>query len=135
LFDGQLHDVRIGGSRIDDGWPAFWIADAWHWCILLHCRSREMALIYSKTHPKTLHVHLVGYKGIVTEGPSYITCPYIPKIFDLSFVQEPTDIAAKLKAIGIDPAFLCSDTIDFDYEAALTEFQEDYNIMFPEDKA
>jgi hypothetical protein len=38
----------------------------------------------------------------------------------------------KLEALGIDPKFLNSDAVDFDYEAGLNEFLNDYNTMFPE---
>lgn len=98
-------------------------------------------MIYSKRHAKS--VHLVGYKGIVTEVQGHITCPYIPMIykvrrlvrrmFDISFVPDPLETTAKLKAIGIDPAFLNSEPIDFDYEAELTELMIDYEELFPED--
>jgi hypothetical protein len=78
-------------------------------------------MIYSTRHPRHLPELIVYPVQRSTER----------SIWDMT--GDLVSTAEKLKAIGIDPAFLCSDTIDFDYEAALTEFQEDYNIMFPED--
>lgn len=112
-------------------------------------------MIYSKRHAKS--VHLVGYKGVVTEGQTYINCPYIPlihlkssepepiiykvrrderRMFDLSVVPDPLETAAKLKAIGIDPKFLAYDLMEITpemIEHELDELQEDYEAMFPED--
>lgn len=87
-------------------------------------------MIYSKRNAK--NEHLVGYKGIVTEGPSYINCPYIPKFWQFIDLECTSK---KLEAISIDPAFLISEPIDFDYEAEMNELMIDYDTFFPEDKA
>jgi hypothetical protein len=75
--------------------------------------------IYSKSHPNRMMTYKVRRLD--------------RKIFDLWTVPDATETAAKLKAIGIDAAFLSSELIDFDYEAELVELMIDYEMMFPED--
>ena len=78
-------------------------------------------MIYSTRHPRRLPELIIYPVRRSTER----------SIWDMT--GDMISTAEKLKAIGIDPAFLSSDHIDFDYEAELNELMIDYNTMFPED--
>lgn len=83
-----------------------------------HCRSNlydyhgDAMKLCSTRHPKR-------QIGLVDELPFW-------RFMDLECTSK------KLSAIDIDPAFLSSDVIDFDYEAELNELMIDYKTMFPE---